>query len=138
MYQDNLISILKKLNINYDIYNLIKINNNENKVICPYFNNFCISINDYYEDIFFEMVSLNLNLYIKKIDYINKNILFENTNSYKLILNTKNPNIYYINLISSEDNLSFYNNTIYADNTLILNEFFKLINYLKFLGTIKI
>ena len=138
MYKDDLVLALRELKIEYDYNNLIKINNIENKVTCPYIPSFCVSIQEYYEDIFLEMVLLNLCIYSKCIDYKNKLILFENNDSYKLVLYTINPYIYDIKLINMDENLSYYENSIFPSDTLMIKELKNIICFLKFLGSTKI
>lgn len=135
MYKDDLRLALKELKIDFDYNNLIQINNNENKVTCPYISSFYISIQEYYEDFFLEMVLLNLYTNVKNIDYKNKLILFENNDSYKLVLYTINPNIYDIKLINMDENLSYYENSIFPSDTLMMKELYKIISFLRFLGS---
>ena len=135
MYKNNLMLVLRELKIDFNYNNLIQIDNYEDKVTCPYLSSFNISINKYYEDIFLEMVFLNLYVNVKNIDYENKTILFENNDSYKLILYTKNPNIYDIKLINVKENLSYYEESIYSIDTLIIREFHKMVTFLNFLGS---
>ena len=137
MYKDDLVLALRELKIEYDYNNLIQINNYENKVICPYISNFIVSIDEYYYDIFLEMVLLNLYIYTRCIDYENKIILFENNDSYKLVLHTINPNIYDIKLVNMNENLSYYENSVFPSDTLMMKELFKIISFLKFLGSYK-
>ena len=81
------------------------------------------------------MVFLNLYIYVKNIDYENKTILFENNDSYKIKIYTKNPNIYDIKLINVKENLSYYEESIYSIDTLIIREFHKMVTFLNFLGS---
>ena len=76
MYKDDIVLALRELKINLDYNNVIQINNYENKVTCPYIPSFSVSIKDYYDDLFLEMVLLNLYIYTKSIDYKNKILLF--------------------------------------------------------------
>ena len=135
MYKDNLIEILKKLKINYNNEYLIKISSYDNRVICPYLPYFSVSVDEYYYDIFLEMVLLNLIIYTKSIDYNNNIILFDNNDSYKLILYTKNPCVYDVKLVNMNENLSYYENSVFPSDTLIMKELFKIISFLKFLGS---
>ena len=135
MYKDNLILVLRELKIDFKYNNLFQIDNYEDKVSCPYLSSFNISINKYYEDIFLEMVFLNLYVNVKNIDYENKTILFENNDSYKLILYTKNPNIYDIKLINVKEKISYYEESIFSIDILIIKEFQKIIIFLNFLGS---
>ena len=135
MYKDDLRLVLKELKIDFDYNNLIKINNIENKVTCPYIPSFCVSIQEYYEDIFLEMVLLNLYTNVKNIDYKSKLILFENNDSYKLVLYTINPNIYDIKLINMDEKLSYYENSVFPSDTLMMKELYKIISFLRFLGS---
>ena len=135
MYKDDLVITLRKLKIDFNYNNLIQIDNYEDKVSCPYLSTFNISINEYYEDFFLEMVFLNLYIYVKNIDYENKTILFENNDSYKIKIYTKNPNIYDIKLINVKENLTYYEESIYSIDTLIIREFHKMVTFLNFLGS---
>ena len=135
MYKDDLVLALRELKIKYNYNNLIQINNYENKVICPYISNFSISIDEYYYDIFLEMVLLNLCIYTRCIDYENKIILFDNNDSYKLVLYTINPFIYDIKLVNINENLSYYENSIFPSDILMIKELFKIISFLRFLGS---
>jgi len=138
MYKDDLVLALKELKIDFDYNNLIQINNYENKITCPYIPNFRVSIEEYYYELFLEMVLLNLCIYTKCIDYKNKIILFENNDSYKLVLYTVNPNIYDIKLINMNEKLSYYENSIFPSDTLMIRELYKIISFLKFLGSVKV
>ena len=137
MYKDDIVLALRELKINFDYNNLIQINNYENKVTCPYIPSFSVSIKDYYDDLFLEMVLLNLYIYTKSIDYKNKIILFENNDSYKLVLYTINPCVYDVKLINMNENLSYYENSVFPSDTLMMKELFKIISFLKFLGSYK-
>ena len=138
MYKDDLVLALRELKINFDYNNLIQINNYENKVTCPYIPSFSVSIKDYYEDIFLEMILLNIYICVKSIDYKNKIILFENNDSYKLIIDTEDPFFYELKLININDNLIFYENSTIHDDKLLKRELYKIISFLKFLGSVKI
>ena len=135
MYEDDLVITLRKLKIDFKYNNLIQIDNYEDKVTSPYLSSFNISIKEYYEDFFLEMVFLNLYVNVKNIDYENKTILFENNDSYKIKIYTKNPNIYDIKLINVKENLSYYEESIYSIDALIIREFHKMVTFLNFLGS---
>lgn len=135
MYEDDLILVLRELKIDFKYNNLFQIDNYEDKVTSPYLSSFNISIKEYYEDFFLEMVFLNLYIYVKNIDYENKTILFENNDSYKFKIYTKNPNIYDIKLINVKENLSYYEESIYSIDILIIREFHKMVTFLNFLGS---
>ena len=136
MWEELLTITLKKLDIKYDYNYLINMNILENRMYCPYLPNFSISINEYYEDKFLEILQLNLYLEVKKIDYQKKIFTFENNDTYKLFVYTENPSIYTIKLVDLTNNINvvFYQKSIIVSHSLIINEFFKLINYLKILS----
>ena len=73
---------------------------------------------------------------LQKIDYEKKIFIFENNDTYKLFVYTENPSIYTIKLVDLTNNINvvFYQNSIIVSHSLIINEFFKLINYLKILS----
>jgi len=135
MYEDDLILVLRELKIDFKYNNLFQIDNYEDKVTSPYLSSFNIPIKEYYEDFFLEMVFLNLYIYVKNIDYENKTILFENNDSYKIKIYTKNPNIYDIKLINVKEKLSYYEESIYSIDALIIREFHKMVTFLNFLGS---